>query len=277
MDKQAHRNNLLQRRYTARRIPGSLRHHRAGCRRHPHPVRQDRKVHLRPRLPLHCQLPFRRSPISTATKACCCTAAIRSSNWRSNAISSKSAICCSTASCRTRSRRSEFVNTVTRHTMVHDQLNRFFRGFRRDAHPMAVMVGVVGALSAFYHDSLDINNPAHREISAFRLIAKMPTIAAMAYKYYDGPAVHVSAQFAVLLGELPAHDVRDAGRGIQGQRRCWCARWTASSSCMPITSRTPRRPPCGWPVRRAPIRSPASPPALPACGARRTAAPTKRR
>jgi len=79
-----------------------------------------------------------------------------------------------------------FKQKVTKHTMVHDQLNRFYSGFRRDAHPMAVMVGVVGALSAFYHDSLDINNPDHREISAMRLIAKVPTIAAMAYKYNTG-------------------------------------------------------------------------------------------
>ena len=78
--------------------------------------------------------------------------------------------------------RDEFVAIVTRHTMVHDQLIRFFSGFRRDAHPMAVMVGVMGALSAFYHDSLDINNPEHRKISAFRLIAKIPTIVAMTYK-----------------------------------------------------------------------------------------------
>ena len=75
---------------------------------------------------------------------------------------------------------------ITRHTMVHDQLTRFFNGFRRDAHPMAVMVGVVGALSAFYHDSMDINNPEHREISAIRLLAKVPTIAAMSYKYNMG-------------------------------------------------------------------------------------------
>lgn len=79
-----------------------------------------------------------------------------------------------------------FRHKVTMHTMVHDQLTRFFFGFRRDAHPMAVMVGVVGALSAFYHDSLDINNPEHRDISALRLIAKVPTIAAMAYKYSIG-------------------------------------------------------------------------------------------
>ncbi|MEW6561756.1 MAG: citrate synthase [Pseudomonadota bacterium] len=79
-----------------------------------------------------------------------------------------------------------FETKVTNHTMVHDQLARFFNGFRRDAHPMAVMVGVVGALSAFYHDSLDISNPEHREISALRLIAKVPTIAAMAHKYNIG-------------------------------------------------------------------------------------------
>jgi citrate synthase len=82
--------------------------------------------------------------------------------------------------------RTNFVKRVTEHTMVHEQLARFFSGFRRDAHPMAVMVGVVGALSAFYHDSLDIKNPEHRGISAMRLIAKVPTIAAMAHKYYTG-------------------------------------------------------------------------------------------
>jgi len=82
--------------------------------------------------------------------------------------------------------KAEFSGLITKHTMVHDQLARFFNGFRRDAHPMAVMVGVVGALSAFYHDSLDINNPQHREISAHRLLAKVPTLAAMAYKYNVG-------------------------------------------------------------------------------------------
>ena len=79
-----------------------------------------------------------------------------------------------------------FKHIVTHHTMVHDQIAHFFSGFRRDAHPMAVMVGVVGALSAFYHDSLDINNPQHREISAIRMLAKVPTIAAMTLKYCTG-------------------------------------------------------------------------------------------
>jgi citrate synthase len=80
----------------------------------------------------------------------------------------------------------DFKNRVTYHTMLHEQMNRFYTGFRRDAHPMAVMVGVVGALSAFYHDSTDINDPVQRDIAAIRMIAKMPTIAAMAYKYSIG-------------------------------------------------------------------------------------------
>jgi citrate synthase len=82
--------------------------------------------------------------------------------------------------------RDEFFKTVTNHTMVNEQLVRFYSGFRRDAHPMAVLCGVVGALSAFYHDALNINDPRHREISAFRLIAKLPTITAMCYKYNQG-------------------------------------------------------------------------------------------
>ncbi len=80
----------------------------------------------------------------------------------------------------------KFTHDITYHTMLHEQLAQLFRGFRRDAHPMAVMVGVVGALSAFYHDSTDINDPHQRMIASYRLIAKMPTIAAMAYKYSVG-------------------------------------------------------------------------------------------
>ncbi len=80
----------------------------------------------------------------------------------------------------------KFETTITRHTMIHEQMHNFFRGFRRDAHPMATMVGVVGAMSAFYHDSTDIADPRQREIASHRLIAKMPTIAAMAYKYSIG-------------------------------------------------------------------------------------------
>ncbi|MEH6346826.1 MAG: citrate synthase [Bermanella sp.] len=86
----------------------------------------------------------------------------------------------------TKEQKEEFVSTIGSHTMVNEQLASFFKGFRRDAHPMAVMCGVVGALSAFYHDSLDITNAKHREIAAHRLIAKMPTLAAMVYKYNIG-------------------------------------------------------------------------------------------
>ena len=86
----------------------------------------------------------------------------------------------------TADQREEFRLRIARHTMVHEQLTRFFSGFRRDAHPMAIMVGVVGALSAFYHDSLDIQDREHRMAASIRLIAKMPTIAAMAYKYSLG-------------------------------------------------------------------------------------------
>ncbi len=82
--------------------------------------------------------------------------------------------------------KASFDNIIRTHSMVHDQINNFFRGFRRDAHPMAVMVGVVGALSAFYQDSANVTDPKHREISAHRLIAKVPTIAAMSYKYNMG-------------------------------------------------------------------------------------------
>jgi citrate synthase len=105
----------------------------------------------------------------------------------------------------------EFRKGVTYHTMVHEQIRRFFDGFRRDAHPMAVMCGVVGALAAFYHDNLDINDARQREIAAFRLIAKVPTIAAMAYKYALGqPFVYprndldYAANFLYMLNAVPA-------------------------------------------------------------------------
>lgn len=79
-----------------------------------------------------------------------------------------------------------FKKIVTEHTMIHDQITRLLQGFRRDSHPMAILCGVTGALAAFYHDSLDVNNPRHREIAAFRLLSKMPTVAAMCYKYSIG-------------------------------------------------------------------------------------------
>ncbi len=86
----------------------------------------------------------------------------------------------------TKAQKADFDYRVSRHTMVHEQMMRFFQGFRRDAHPMAVMVGCVGALSAFYHDSTDISDPFQRMVASIRMIAKMPTLAAMAYKYSIG-------------------------------------------------------------------------------------------
>jgi len=111
----------------------------------------------------------------------------------------------------TREQYAEFDRGVTRHTMLHEQLRRFFDGFRRDAHPMAVMCGVVGAMAAFYHDNLDINDPEQRRIAAFRLIAKVPTIAAWAYKYaigqpfmYPRNDLSYAENFLYMLNAVPA-------------------------------------------------------------------------
>jgi citrate synthase len=112
-----------------------------------------------------------------------------------------------------RAEKDEFVHHVTYHSMLHEQLIYFYRGFRRDAHPMAVLVGVIGALSAFYHDSIDINDPRQRHITSHRLIAKMPTIAAMAYKYSLGqPFVYprndlsYAGNFLRMLFAVPTED-----------------------------------------------------------------------
>ena len=108
---------------------------------------------------------------------------------------------------------SDFTARVTRHTMVHEQMHYFFRGFRRDAHPMATMVGVVGAMAAFYHDSTDINDPWQREVAAIRMVAKLPTIAAMAYKYsvgqpfvYPKNSLSYAGNFLHMCFAVPAED-----------------------------------------------------------------------
>jgi citrate synthase len=115
----------------------------------------------------------------------------------------------------TAAEKAKFDATVTQHTMVHEQMQFFFRGFRRDAHPMAVLVGTVGALSSFYHDSLDITDPHHREVSAIRLIAKLPTLVAMAYKYNVGqPFVYprnelsYSANFMHMMFSTPCEEYK---------------------------------------------------------------------
>ena len=107
----------------------------------------------------------------------------------------------------------DFEDRVTHHTMVHEQMMNFFKGFRRDAHPMAIMTGVIGAMSAFYHDSLDINDPDQREVASIRMIAKMPTIAAMAFQYANGrPFVYprndldYASNFLRMCFSVPAED-----------------------------------------------------------------------
>ena len=154
----------------------------------------------------------------------------------------------------------EFDATVSHHTMVHEQLTWFFRGFRRDAHPMAMMVGVVGALSAFYQDSLDITNPEHRKIAIYRLISKIPTIAAMCYRYSNG---------------LPFNYPKNNRVKNTNLIQYWPARSTASLFCMPITSKMRQLQPYVWPVLPARIRLPVSQPVSLACGVLHTAVQTK--
>ncbi|MEP4563624.1 MAG: citrate synthase, partial [Nitratireductor sp.] len=115
----------------------------------------------------------------------------------------------------TKAQKLDFDYRVTRHTMLHEQMSRFFTGFRRDAHPMAVMCGVVGALSAFYHDSTDIADPHQRMVASMRMIAKMPTIAAMAYKYHIGQPfmypkneLSYSANFLHMCFSVPCEDYK---------------------------------------------------------------------
>lgn len=113
----------------------------------------------------------------------------------------------------TREQLEQFEDTITMHTMVQEQVHTFYHGFRPDAHPMAILCGAVGALSSFYHDSLDINDPQHREISAYRIIAKMPTLVAMAYKYsigqpfiYPDNAISYPGNFLRMMFAVPTMD-----------------------------------------------------------------------
>lgn len=114
-----------------------------------------------------------------------------------------------------KTQKDEFIRTIKNHLILHEQMRYFFNGFRRDAHPMAIMLGVVGALSAFYHDSLDIANPEHRQLAAFRLIAKMPTIAAMSYKYslgepfiYPNQQMSYAENFLHMMFGIPGEDTK---------------------------------------------------------------------
>jgi citrate synthase len=156
--------------------------------------------------------------------------------------------------------RAKFTKTITYHTMVNEQMQFFLRGFRRDAHPMAVLTGLVGALSAFYHDSTDVHNAQHREIAAHRLIAKLPTLVAMAYKYamgqpymYPKNKLSYTANFMHMMFATPCEDYEPNYVVVPPPPRCGCA------------------------AVRARIPLPPSLRAWPACGARHTAGPTRRR
>ena len=168
-----------------------------------------------------------------------------------------------------------FTTQIQRHTLLHEDLKRFFDGFPRNAHPMPVLSSAVNALSAYYQDSLDPLDNKQVELSTIRLLAKLPTIAAYAYKKSVGPAVPVPGQLADPGRELPADDVRLPGRALRGRPR---DRPRAGHAADPArrpraelfdldraTGRAPRRPTC----------SPRSPAASTRCGARCTAAPTR--
>jgi len=176
----------------------------------------------------------------------------------------------------TATQKADFDYRVTRHTMIHEQMTKFFTGFRRDAHPMAVIVGCVGAMSAFYHDSTDITDPHQRMVASIRLIAKLPTLAAMAYKYHIGQPfmypkndLDFASNFLHMCFGVPAKITRSI--------RFWHAPWTASSFCTLTTNRTLRHRPFVSLVRQAQTHLHVSLLALPASGALHMAAQMKQR
>ena len=171
--------------------------------------------------------------------------------------------------------KAEFVNTVHNHTMVHEQIRTFFNGFRRDAHPMAIMCGVVGALSAFYHDSLDIADEHHRQVAAFRLIAKMPTLAAMSYKFsvgqpfmYPDNSLSYSENFLHMMFGNPCEPSNVSPVLARAMDRIFLLHADHEQNAPPQ--------PCGWQVPPGPTPSPVSLPVSPHCGAHPMAAPTRR-
>ena len=111
----------------------------------------------------------------------------------------------------------DFSHIIKEHSMLHEAVRRFYEGFRHDAHPMAIMVGVVGALSAFYHDNVDVHNPEHRRIAAHRLISKMPTIAAWSYKYAHGQPFMYPDNKLSYTAEFPVDDVRCAQQALPAE------------------------------------------------------------
>jgi citrate synthase len=141
----------------------------------------------------------------------------------------------------TREQYQAFRRRIVNHTMVNEQMTRFYTGFRRDAHPMAVMLGVVGALSAFYHDSTDISDPQQREIASIRMIAKMPKIAAMAYKYSIGQPfifprneLDYSANFLHMCFAVPSEEYEVDPALARGMDRIFICTQTMSKTLQPL-------------------------------------------
>ena len=168
----------------------------------------------------------------------------------------------------------KFVHDITYHTMIHEQMTKFFSGFRRDAHPMAIMVGVVGAMSAFYHDSTDISDPIQRKIASYRLIAKMPTIAAMSYKYsvgqpfvYPRNDLNYAENFLYMTFGVPTCEPYQVNPILsKAMDRIFTLHADHEQNASTSTV---------WPALPGPIRLPVSPPGLPLCGGRRMAARMK--
>ena len=176
------------------RLSGAAGHGRPRRRRHPQALRPDRRLHLRSRLHLDRELRvgdhlYRRRRGHPAPPRLSDRPARRAIDLHGGL-----ATCCSTASCRARTSSTSSPTRSRRHTMLHEQLATFYRGFRRDAHPMAIMCGVVGALSAFYHDSTDITDPEQRMIASAPADRQDADDRGDGLQIFDRPAVHLSAE-----------------------------------------------------------------------------------
>ena len=169
-----------------------------------------------------------------------------------------------------------FTERVKMHTLLREEMRRFFDGFPRDAHPMAVLSSAVSTLSTFYQDSLAPFDREQVEISTRAAAGQAADHRVVRVQGLDRSTVPVPGQLARLRRELPAHDVRGTDDGVRGRTRYTPGCWTCCSCCTPTTSRTARRRPCGWWARRRRACSPRWRPGSTRCPARCTAAPTRR-
>ena len=192
-----------------------------GRRRHRHEqaAADDRQGRPRHRLREHGRRARRRSPTSTVTPGSCATAAIRSTSWPSKSSFLEVTYLLIYGELPTADQLAEFDQRIRRHTLLHEDLKQFFNGFPRDAHPMPVLSSAVSALSTFYQDSLDPFDEEQVEISTLRLLAKLPTIAAYAYKKSVGQPFLYPDNSLRPGRELPADDLRLPGRALRGRPR----------------------------------------------------------